>query len=48
MLIVAHPHCSGRERADNVRRLFDELGVANDARERIFVGTACAWLGIAR
>ena len=43
--------CPGREiaaRIDVVRRLFDELGVAADARERIFAGTACAWLGIAR
>jgi hypothetical protein len=31
-----------------VRRLFDELEVAAGDRERIFAGTAAAWLGIAK
>jgi predicted TIM-barrel fold metal-dependent hydrolase len=42
--------CPGREiaaRIDTVRRLFDELDVAQNDRERIFAGTARAWLGIA-
>lgn len=43
--------CSGREiaaRIDTVRRLFDELGVAASDRDRVFAGTACAWLGLPR
>jgi predicted TIM-barrel fold metal-dependent hydrolase len=43
--------CAGREiaaRIDTVRRLFDELDVAAVDRERIFAGTAAAWLGLTR
>jgi uncharacterized protein len=43
--------CEGREiaaRIDTVRRLFDELDVASVDRERVFAGTACAWLKLAR
>jgi predicted TIM-barrel fold metal-dependent hydrolase len=39
--------CEGRDiaaRIDTVRRLFDELDVGAEDRERIFAGTACAWL----
>jgi uncharacterized protein len=42
--------CPGREiaaRIDTVRRLFDELNVEARDRDRIFAGTASAWLGIA-
>jgi predicted TIM-barrel fold metal-dependent hydrolase len=41
--------CAGSDiaaRIDTVQRLFDELDVAKDARERVFAGTAGAWLGI--
>jgi hypothetical protein len=34
-------------RIDTVRRLFDELQVDVRDRDRIFAGTACAWLGMA-
>lgn len=42
--------CPGREiaaRIDTVRELFDRLDVARHDRDRIFAGTAAAWLGIA-
>ena len=42
--------CEGREiaaRIDTVRRLFDELDVAPSDRERVFAGTASAWLKLA-
>jgi hypothetical protein len=42
--------CPGREiaaRIDTVRRLFDKLDVEARDRDRIFAGTARAWLGIA-
>jgi len=29
-----------------VRKLFETLDVGDAARERIFSGTACAWLGL--
>lgn len=41
--------CSGTEiaaRIDTVRRLFETLSVDPTARERIFAGTAAAWLGL--
>ena len=41
--------CPGSEiaaRIDIVRRLFDEFDVAESDRERVFAGTARAWLGL--
>jgi predicted TIM-barrel fold metal-dependent hydrolase len=41
--------CAGADiaaRIGTVRALLDELGVSQDARERIFAGTARAWLGL--
>ncbi len=41
--------CSGRQIAERrawVQELLDEIGVQDDARERIWSGTAAAWLGI--
>lgn len=43
--------CPGGEiagRIDTVRRLFDDLGVSAADRERVFAGTAQAWLGLPR
>jgi predicted TIM-barrel fold metal-dependent hydrolase len=42
--------CPGRDiaaRIDTVRQLFEKLDVDVQARERIFAGTASAWLGLA-
>lgn len=41
--------CEGREiaaRIDVVHRLFETLNVDREARDRIFAGTAAAWLGL--